>query len=311
MPKCLVCHKQGIFLKLTNGLCHKCLDTAQRQIIAANAARALTSVNRAAQPAIPAAERKLTYNEKELLAVQRTTLQDLKSLVNFPYVWNCRLEKFIQPNAHPFVFMDIVGPNLAAAKRELAKLNFFIEASKDICKKLPKSLSIPVDKIVFNRFASMSYTRLICTPITYNGKPANLPLTLSFFTDMEKADTTHGDLVYGRGGIFEKASVYFWRRGTGYFLYFTTHHNNFILQKIECSDYLNEQCRPLPIYEAPYLIERREQLAKDETDFPWIQANLPSLCPKNISSYRRMKTQNTKNYQALKQAAAELGYMLP
>lgn len=42
-------------------------------------------------------------------------------------------------------------------------------------------------------------------------------------------------------------------------------------------------------------------------DFAWLQTNLPCKCPKSISSFRRMKTQNTKNYQALKQAAAELG----
>lgn len=42
-------------------------------------------------------------------------------------------------------------------------------------------------------------------------------------------------------------------------------------------------------------------------DFQWLQANIPDKCPKSISSYRRMKTQNTKNFQILKQLAAEKG----
>ena len=53
--------------------------------------------------------------------------------------------------------------------------------------------------------------------------------------------------------------------------------------------------------------EFRAKLAAEEKDFAWLQANLPDKCPKSISGFRRMKTQNTKNYQALQQVAAELG----
>lgn len=42
-------------------------------------------------------------------------------------------------------------------------------------------------------------------------------------------------------------------------------------------------------------------------DFSWLQANIPGKCPKSISGYRRMKTQNTKNFQVLKALAAEMG----
>ena len=322
MPKCLVCNKKGIFLKVTNGLCPKCLETAQRQIIAANAARSLTSAPSPVQsfnhyahlntaPAtVPPVERKLTYSEKELLAVQRTTMQDMNCLVNFPYVWNCRLEKSMQANAHPFVFMDIIGSNLIAARSELDKMNLHIEASKLLCHRLPKSLSIPVSNIVFVRSQNSSYSRLICSPVTYDGKLSKHPITLSFFTDMEKNETTHGDLIYGQSGNIEKATVYFWRRETGYFLYFNTVDNNFILEKIECTAYGNVYGCPGLIYEAPHLIAHREQLIRDEADFAWIRDNLPTMCPANITGYRRMRTQNTKNFQALKQAASELGYKL-
>ena len=45
-------------------------------------------------------------------------------------------------------------------------------------------------------------------------------------------------------------------------------------------------------------------------DFQWIAKNIPDKCPKSIIGYRRIKTQNTKSYQALKQAASALGYKL-
>ena len=53
-------------------------------------------------------------------------------------------------------------------------------------------------------------------------------------------------------------------------------------------------------------IKRRQELL----DFEWLKANLPDNCPKSISSFRRMKTQNTKNYQLLQQLAADLGRTL-
>lgn len=45
----------------------------------------------------------------------------------------------------------------------------------------------------------------------------------------------------------------------------------------------------------------------DQRNYFWLQANLPEKCPKSFGGFRRMKNQNTKNYQLLKQLAAELG----
>lgn len=53
-------------------------------------------------------------------------------------------------------------------------------------------------------------------------------------------------------------------------------------------------------------IKRRQELL----DFEWIAKNIPDKCPKNITGYRRMRTQNTKNFQALKQSALDLGYTI-
>lgn len=55
------------------------------------------------------------------------------------------------------------------------------------------------------------------------------------------------------------------------------------------------------------IIEIEIKRGNDVRDYAWIKLNFPDQCPKSISSYRRMKTQNTKNYQSLKYAAAERG----
>lgn len=58
------------------------------------------------------------------------------------------------------------------------------------------------------------------------------------------------------------------------------------------------------------MIETEAKRGQEARDFKWVQEHIPGKCPKNVTGYRRMKTQNTKNFQALKQAAEELGYIL-
>lgn len=55
------------------------------------------------------------------------------------------------------------------------------------------------------------------------------------------------------------------------------------------------------------MIEYEVKRGNDMRDFFWLRENIPQKCPKSATGYRRMKTQNTKNYQILKQLAAELG----
>ncbi len=54
-------------------------------------------------------------------------------------------------------------------------------------------------------------------------------------------------------------------------------------------------------------IEAEIRRGQERRDFLWIQENFPDKCPKSVSSFRRMKTQNTKNYQTLQALAAEQG----
>jgi hypothetical protein len=240
---------------------------------------------------------KLSYNEKELLAVKRTTQQDVLQLTGFPYSWNSPIQKSIEPHGHPFVYMDIVGSNLSVAKIEIEKMNGYIERDKALCKQIPKNLRIPVSEIIFSRSADRGYTRLICNPITHDGKPTKLPLSLFFMTDPRNSNN-HGYIHYDSTGKVQKAELFF---GCGsYTLYYDTIDSEFILARVE-------DVSRTTIYKGHHLLERDAILVKTEKDYAWIQTNLPENCPATITSYRRMKTQNTKSYQQLKEKAAALG----
>lgn len=54
-------------------------------------------------------------------------------------------------------------------------------------------------------------------------------------------------------------------------------------------------------------IETEIRRGREQRDFCWIQLNFPDKCPKSVSSFRRMKTQNTRNYQMLQALAAKQG----
>ncbi len=75
---------------------------------------------------------------------------------------------------------------------------------------------------------------------------------------------------------------------------------NAYLSKVEAQNTLdkrNEDC----------MIESEAKRGQEARDFRWLQENCPEKCPKSVTGFRRMKTQNTRNYQALKQFAAEHG----
>lgn len=58
------------------------------------------------------------------------------------------------------------------------------------------------------------------------------------------------------------------------------------------------------------VIEREFERGKEKTMFLWLQLNLPDMCPKSLSGFPRMKTQNTKNYQKIVAEATKLGYKM-
>lgn len=250
------------------------------------------------------ADKKLTYSEKERIAVQRTSLQDVQSLEGFPFDWNTRLQKSLAPQGHPFAFMDITGKNVSVALSEIARVNDFIQQSKSLCRKVPQSLSIPINKIVMTPSPIYGYTRIICSPVSYLGEPTEIPVKLLFMTDLSKDDSTHGEICYGREGIIQTATIYFCRRNYNYSFYLKNVSGELELHKIERLDaFANKEV----IYKGPHLLAYETRLVQEESDFAWLLQYLPDKCPKSITGYRRMKTQNTKNYQILKALAAEQG----
>lgn len=55
------------------------------------------------------------------------------------------------------------------------------------------------------------------------------------------------------------------------------------------------------------MIENAKMKRKDMQTLHWLQENLPSIAPKSLSGFRRMRTMNSKNYQKLVEEARRLG----
>lgn len=55
------------------------------------------------------------------------------------------------------------------------------------------------------------------------------------------------------------------------------------------------------------MIKRAKMKKTDTETLQWLQENLPSIAPKSLSGFRRMRTTNSKNYQKLVEEARKLG----
>lgn len=55
------------------------------------------------------------------------------------------------------------------------------------------------------------------------------------------------------------------------------------------------------------MIEYEYQKWVDSCTLTWLREHCPGICPKTVTGYRRIKSQNTKNYQLLRRFAAEHG----
>lgn len=252
----------------------------------------------------------LTAVDKERIVVQRVTIDDMQQFSSVPYLWNSRIEKQLAPRSRPFAYMNLVGANVETAKSELSKMNSLLKQLHQEQPSIPL-LIIPIADVLFEPSTAHGYTRLMCTPVTYSGKPTKHPVSLHFMTDItSEIASTHGELFYSQTGAVDKANIYFWRKRHGYFFYFETVEQELVLSKIESSSPSVEYSPPVVIYKSPHILALEAQREQEEQDYQWLQKYLPEKCPKSLTGYRRMKTQNTKNYQTLKQLAAGLGRVI-
>lgn len=162
---------------------------------------------------------KIDWREKELAIVKNTNTSDMKEL-KMPFICNTDVKKYIQQGNHPLAYMEIVKENINIVKTEINKMNVVIKENIKEYPKIPQNLKIPANELVFNS-PNYEYTRLICTPKTYEGNPSKIPYTLYFCTDLSKrGNTTHGELAYGQDGNIQNAKVIFWRNSKQFVLSF-------------------------------------------------------------------------------------------
>lgn len=56
--------------------------------------------------------------------------------------------------------------------------------------------------------------------------------------------------------------------------------------------------------------KRKHRASINQAEFFWIQEHLPSICPKSLSGYSRMKNSNSKTFQEIVKCANDAGYKI-
>lgn len=259
----------------------------------------------------------LTYADKERILVERMTGKDVQQFTAMPYDLNCPLRKYNEPGAHAFAYMDLTSKNIRVAKSELQKLNVVIDYAREKIPLIPKWARIDVDKIVFHNYSKdYGYTRLMCSPYTYGGKIERFPLTLFFISFQSKyliGVEVNGKIKYSIDGRIALAKVNCWNRGSlerpagGWQYIFFDNEGDLTMREILSTIKPDEYGKPTPIYKCPELLEEERQKEQDRQTLQWLQEKLPSIAPKSLSGFRRMRTTNSKNYQKIVEEAAKLG----
>lgn len=207
-------------------------------------------------PQIPSEVHHTDINEKwaqidtEHRLVANVQIEDMQQFTLIPYHFNSQIHKEFSPNHHPQAYIDLDEENQAVAQQSLRYIDAFIRDSYKLSKIIPKSIHIPISKIMFEPYdAGYGYSRLFCTPYTPTGKISKYPVSLFFCTRMDSdTNSTHGKLFYSPNGNISKANVYCWRNRIGYFYEFKTIDKQFLLYQIKYSSITNSQGHPQVIY---------------------------------------------------------------
>lgn len=294
----------GIFSHLRNKLSRSAEVTPERQA---------TPLEPVVYKTIEAPPKSLSYVEKERFLAERITADDMLQFTALPYDLNTPLQKSLPENGHPQTFIYLDRHNQAIAIRDLESLNQIVLHTRGY--HASRKYLVDTSAIIFSPVeARCGCTRLECTPYSFDGTVADTPLCLhatSDFDDISYAFTAF--LYYGHNGRIEKADVHVFRGpvdgSRGYF--FETVDGQLLLYKVKSSEKRDIYGQPDIVYRDPHLIAIEAAWAakrkKEEQDFAWVQQHLPDMCPKTLTGFRRMKTQNTKNFQAICAKAASLG----
>lgn len=263
----------------------------------------------------------LSYVEKERILVEYITTADMRQFHEIPYDLNCVMHKENKPRSHPFAYYILNEKNQKIAREHLQQLNDIIDFHRDIIPKLTNDVYIDVDKIMYQPYGEdYGYSRLMCSPYSFDGSLSPKPISLNFSTRLDvHCYQALGEIIYKQNGHFQSACVNIWKdispsKGSniGWFFTFSTVDSEFVLYEVKHLESKRDQafdayCMPISVYKHPTLIAWEEQREKDQNTFAWLESNLPQLCPKSFSGFRRMRSQNTKNYQKLVAEAAKLG----
>ena len=252
----------------------------------------------------------LTHLEKERFMAEHITTEDMLRFSSMPYNLNAPLTKIMHDEEQSAVYINMDRSNQLIAKAELESLNRLILETPGFS--VPQEFLIRVDTIAFSQEnANPNYTRLICNPYTFAGKIERFPLSLLFMSDLDISDyQTSGRAYYAANGKMEKADAHVTITGPndqsqGRSFYFETVDKKLVLYKVEIPGQSEDEAEV--IYQHEHLIALEAAKAQEEQDYAWLQKTLPDICPKSLLAYRRMKAQNSINYQALQQSAARLG----
>lgn len=247
-------------------------------------------------------------------AIESLHLYNMEDIEKFPLsLWEpvAKGQYIDSPNYHFTYGSDISDSDFNEVKFIFNNINKLILYSPNLSKKIPRTISMQVSEIIFRKInPNYGYSGITFRPYLSNrGDISKHPLSITYMTDLSlKERTTHGELVYSLDGSLFTGTVNIWNRGNGFFYEIRSEFEKPYIWLIKHSRSNSLDCKPNIIYECEQLIQDKQFKEREHEIYDWLQKNLPDICPKSYTAFRRMKNSKSKNYQKLEAAANNLGY---
>lgn len=203
--------------------------------------------------------------------------------------------------------MDLTGRNIDIAKWEIENIRRVISTGSRPSIRVPAYVGFRTADIQFSEYnPGYGYSGLSCKPYESKTKISRAPFYLHFMTRIDRDDPVLGNIRYYADGRFHSADVVIWKNKVGYKYKIRCKKEVPYIFTIEKSGN-GELISWNIVYEDPIILKQRAFEQREHARYEWLKINLPDICPKSYSGYRRMKKQNTKNFQKLSAKAIELG----